>query len=223
MNRGIVAGLLVVSFMLGSGAWAKKEKTGVLEKDLFSDTVYGYQLTVPYNWRLKTEKEPSLLRATLQKAKLENLPAGGGQGYYDGTRFIPTVTVIADTTSLSLERFGELLLEAKGHLPNEKQYLMKMELLLQSTLESQQKVKVAGLDGIKYTLQKKYLKVVSDPRQRVYGTSKEVTVEESLLGYMVVFKNQNRVFIVQCVGERATFQFEDKEYQKLWESWKFKT
>jgi len=222
MSRRIITTLFLLALLAPSDGWAKKQKTGVLEKDLFTDSLNGYQFSVPHNWKLKTENEPSLSRATLQKIKLEKLPAGGSQGYYDGERYIPTIYVLVDTTSLSLERFCELLLKAKGHLPQEEYYLMKLDLLMQSELESQLKVKVAGQEGVSYTFQKKYLKTVQDPRQRTYGTSAQITVEESLLGRLVLFKKGNKIFMIQCAGERTTFQFEETDYQKFFESWKFK-
>ena len=221
MTKKCLALMVIGAIFLASPALAKKDKTGVLEKELFTDSLTGYQFLVPYNWKLKTEKEPSLLRATLQKIRLERLPAGGSQGYYDGERYIPTIRVLADTTSLSLERFCELLLAVKGQLPREKDYLMKLELLLQSKLESEQKIKIGGLEGIKYTFQKRYLKEVDDPRRLNLGQVGNVTVEESIFGHIIVFKKESRVFIIQCLGERATFELEQRDYQKLFESWKF--
>lgn len=213
--------VLSLTFLLSSGVWAKKGKTGVLDKNVFTDSLYKYQLTVPFNWKLKAEKEPSLLRATLQKIKLEPLPAGGSQGYYNSDRFSPTIKILADTTSLSLGRFCELLLAGKGQLPHEKEYFMKLDFQIQSDFVSEKKVRVGGLEGIEYTFQKKYLKRVQDPRQRTYGTVPEVTVEEALYGHLIVLNQGNIVYIIQCLGERATSEFEDQDYQELLESVKF--
>ncbi|OGC94282.1 MAG: hypothetical protein A2142_03685 [candidate division Zixibacteria bacterium RBG_16_48_11] len=213
--------LLGLALLLSSAVWAKKEKTGVLDKDVFTDSLKKYQLTVPYNWRAKPEKEPSLLRATLQKIKLEPPRAGSSQGYDLGERFIPTIKILADTTSLSLERFCELLLAGKDGLARENEYLMKLDLLIQSELKSEQKIKLGEQEGVKYTFQKKYLKQVRDPREKIGGTIQNVTVEESLLGYLILTKKNNQVFMIQCLGERDTFEFEDQDYQKLLASWKF--
>jgi hypothetical protein len=222
MRRCLAVVTVIGALIISSPALAKKEKTGVLEKELFSDSLKGYQFTLPYNWKLKTEKEPSLLRATLQKIKLEPLPAGGSQGYYNGERYIPTIKILVDTTSLGLEKFCELLLADKSELPRKKEYWMKLDLLVQSALESHQRVSVGGEKGLQYTLQKKFLKVVQDPRQRSQGaTTQSVMVEESLIGYLIVCKKNQDIFMIQSAGERATFEFEDRDYQKLLETWKF--
>ncbi len=221
MKRWLIVVTVIGALIFSMPALAKKEKTGVLEKGLFTDSLQGYQFTLPYNWKLKTEKEPSLLRATLQKIKLENLPAGASQGYYGGERIVPTVVILADTTSLDLNQFAERLVTGKDGLPNEKQYLMKLDLLLQSELESRVGIKIVGTNGLKYTFQKKYLREVDDPRRLNLSQTGNKTVEESVMGQVIVFKNGNQVFMIQGQGERATFEFEDRDYQKLLESWKF--
>lgn|SRR5574341_2412202 len=210
-----------LAWLLSSAVWAKKEKTGVLDKNVFTDSLNKYQLIVPPNWKLKPEKEPSLLRATLQKIKLEPPLAVSSQGYDLDERFIPTIKILADTSSLSLERFCELLLAGKDGLARENEYLMKLDLLIQSELKSEQEIKLGAQEGVKYTFQKKYLKQVRDPRQNIGGTTQTVTVEESLLGYLILTKKNNQVFMIQCLGERDTFEFEDQDYQKLLASWKF--
>ena len=60
MTKKCIALMVIGAIFLASPALAKKDKTGVLGKGLFTDSLTGYQFSVPYNWKLKTEKEPSL-------------------------------------------------------------------------------------------------------------------------------------------------------------------
>ena len=221
MFKRFLMGVTALCLMAQGPALAKKEKTGVVEKDLFTDSLKAYQFTVPYNWKAKSEKEPSLLRVTLQKTKLERLPAGGSQGSYDTDRYSPQIVILADTTSLSLEEFADKLVAAKGQLPREKEYLMKLDLVMQSHPEQKIRFEAGNLDGLKFSFQRKYFREVSDPREKPYGLTAPVTIEEALVGHLYVFKKDNHIFLIQCQGERATYQFEEREYQKLLESWKF--
>ena len=221
MLRKILLGVAALCLLAQVPALAKKEKTGVVEKDLFTDSMRAYQFTVPYNWKAKAEKEPSLLRVTLQKTKLEPLPAGGSRGSYDTDRYSPQIIILADTTSLSVEEFADKLVAAKGQLSREKEYLMKLDLVMQSHPEQKIRFKAGNLDGLKFSFQRKYFREVSDPREKPFGLTAPVTIEEALVGHLYVFKRNNSIYIIQCQGERATYQFEEKEYQKLLESWNF--
>jgi hypothetical protein len=64
--------------------------------------------------------------------------------------------------------------------------------------------------------------VVHDPRRRNYGAeTDEVVVEEALLGQITALKRGNNIFIIQSVGEKGTFQFEERDYKQLFDNWDF--
>lgn len=201
---------------------AKKTKTGDEKDGIFADTTFGYQFKVPFNWKVKTYNEPSLIRATLIKTKLENLPAGAGQSYYEGDRYTPVITILADTTSLTLDQFLERLIAQKGKLPNQKEYTKRLDLLLLSTIEKKIEVEIDSTRAVQYSIQKKHLKLVHDPRRRSSGAqTDEIIVEEALLGQITALKRGNIIFVIQSIGESATFQFEERDYKQLFGNWEF--
>ncbi|MCI0532160.1 MAG: hypothetical protein L0Y74_09465 [candidate division Zixibacteria bacterium] len=215
----LVALLLAV---FSNPGMAKKAKTGYEKDGVFADSSFSYQFQVPFNWKVKTYNEPSLLRATLIKTKLENPPAGAGQSYIEGDRYTPVITVLADTTSLTLDQFLERLMAQKGELPNAKEFMKRLDLLLLSTIEKRIEIEVDSARAVQYNLQKKHLKVVHDPRRRNYGAeTDEVVVEEALLGQITALKRGNNIFIIQSVGEKDTFQFEERDYKQLFDNWDF--
>lgn len=201
-----------------SFGWGKELKTGTVENNLFTDTKYNYQFTIPENWKAKTEKEPSPLRATLQKTKFERY----GSAYYNQIQIsIPTLFICVETTSLGLEDFCELLLETPQKLPNAQTYLYRLEFLTSSEALEQVKTFVDSVEGKKIYMRKRYFKPVQDPRAG-YGEPDNTTlVEDFLLGYFLIFKKADHLFLIHCSCDRETFRMNEADWQRLLDSWKF--
>ncbi len=208
---------LVLAVSPGFG-WGKDLKTGTVEKNLFTDSKYNYQFTIPENWKAKTEKEPSPLRAILQKTKVERY----GSAYYNQTQIsIPTLFICVETTSLGLEDFCELLLEAPQKLPHSETYLYRLEFLTSSEPLDRIKTVVDSVEAKKIYMRKRYFKPVQDPRAG-YGERDNTTlVEDFLLGFFLIFKKANTLFLIHCSCDRETFRMNEADWQKFLDSWKF--
>ena len=117
--------ILFWTVILFTAVWAdKSNKTGVIEKNIFTDNKYNYQFTIPDNWKAKVEKEPSPIRAILQKTKVERY----GSASYNQTQVsIPSAFICVDTTSLELETFCKLLLGSPKKLANSDIYLYSIQ------------------------------------------------------------------------------------------------
>ena len=96
---------------------AKEEKTGKMENDTLIDQKFGYKLNVLSNWKVKLEKEPSLIRSTLSK---KNYAVDKSSTMIEEERLIPTIVIWADTTSLSLPELENNLIKGKGNFRNKK-------------------------------------------------------------------------------------------------------
>ena len=121
--RRIVSIVIIISIFLFvfQLSWAKKEKTCKIEKDILTDEKFCYQLNVLSNWKIKLEKEPSLVRSTLT---MKNYPAATVS---EGDVLIPTIIICADTTSLSLQQIEDYLIMDKGNFGNKDEYLKNLE------------------------------------------------------------------------------------------------
>ena len=206
-------------FFLFEISQAKEEKTGKIENDTLTDQKFGYRLNVLSNWKVKLEKEPSLIRSTLIK---KNYAVDKSSTLIEEERLIPTILIFADTTSLPLQEIENSLIKGKGNFRNKNEYLMKLEVLTNYELVSTANIALDSVPGKVFGYKKSYLRNVVDPSAR-YGPDKStmVTKEDYFIGEVVVLKKGNNLYIIQLTGEREYFSVSEKECSKMLESWKF--
>lgn len=215
-----IAGLLMaLSLVLVcvSGSLAKANKTGEVEDNVYTDSKFGFQITGLDNWKVKAAKEPSLVRvAMIQKNfKISSIP-----GADKHTTSIPTITILADTTSLTLEQFEESLMGKGKLLQSKDEFMLKLDLLPNSeTLESHN-VTIDSTPAKDYTLKQPYKKTGEDPRVRdpIYGS--EVIIKDFVAGHVILFKKGNIIYVVQSSCEREFYYPVTSEFQKILASWK---
>src|SRR4030066_478879 len=207
-----------ITFVSVNPLWGKADKTGVIEKNIFTDSKYNYQFTVPDNWKAKAEKEPSPIRAILQKTKIERY----GSASYSQTQIsIPSMFVCVETISLDVDSFCKLILENPKKLPNADIYLYRLEFLTRSEVVDRGKIQVDSITAQKIYLKKRYFKPVQDPRAG-YGEPDNTTlVEDFLLGFLVVFKKEDKWYLIHCSCDREIFRINEEDWNRLFSSWKF--
>lgn len=215
-----IAGLLTVFiFVLTcvSGSLAKPGKTGEVDKNVYTDSKFGFQITGLDNWKVKADKEPSLERVvmTQKNFKISSIP-----GADKHTTSIPTIVILADTTSLTLEQFEESLMGKGKLLQNKEEFRLKLDLLFNSeTLESHD-VTMDSMPARDYTLKQPYKKTGEDPRinDPIHGS--EVIIKDFVAGHLLFFKKGRTIFVVQSSCEREFFYPVTSEFQKILASWK---
>jgi hypothetical protein len=214
--------ILLIAFIFAvSGAtspFAKPQKTGEVKKNLYRDSKFGFQISGLGNWKVKNQKEPSLLRLimTQKNYKVSSIP--GASKY---TTSIPAVLVLADTTSLSLAEVEESLLEKGKALSNQDDYLIKLDLIPNSEFLEVHDVIIDSVPARDYILKQPYKKTGEDPRVRdpIFGSS--VIIQDFVAGRVMVFKRGNNLYVVQFSCEREFFYPTDSEFQKMMSSWEF--
>jgi len=217
-NLRIRIGVLSVLFLLILPHPSKAENTGELKKNVYTDAKFGFQLTGLDNWKMKSEKEPSLLRLvmTQKNYKASNIP---GSTQY--TTSIPTIIILADTTSLTLKQVAQSLLEQKEFLANRNEFLLKLDLIANSEYLGIHDITVDSIPARDYTLKQPYKKTGEDIRvhDSMYGSS--VIIQDFLAGHVVIFKRDKNIYILQFSCEREFFYPTNVEFQKILASWKF--
>jgi hypothetical protein len=212
--------ILVVLFSLALPSWGKAESTGEVSKNVYTDAKFGFQITGLDNWKMKSEKEPSLLRLvmTQKNYKASNIP-----GSSEYTTSIPTVIILADTTSLSLKQVEQSLLEGKDFLANKSEFLMKLDLIANSEYLEIHDITVDSIPARDYTLKQPYKRTGEDIRvhDSMYGST--VIINDFLAGHVVLFKKGRNVYVIQFSCEREFFYPNSVEFQKILASWKFST
>lgn len=198
--------------------FAKPNKTGNVEKNVYTDSEFGFQITGLDNWKVKSQKEPSVARVimTQKNYKVSTIP--GASKY---TTAIPAILVLADTTSLSLEQVEESLLEGGKLLQNKDEFMIKLDLIHNSECLELHDVMIDSAPARDYTLKQPYKKTGEDIRVRdpIYGSS--VIIQDFLAGHVILFKKGKNIYVVQFSCEREFYYPANSEFQKIIGSWKF--
>ena len=210
LKIGLVS--LGLILLVTNPCFAKKKKTGEVKKNVYTDSKFGFQITALRNWKVKTQKEPSLLRVFMTQ---KNYKVSRTRGASQQTTAIPTILILADTTSLSLAEVESCLFYKGKKLKNKDDYMMKLDLIPNSEYLGMGDVMIDSLPARMYTLQQKYKKTVDDPRQRRSPMGSTVIIEDFLAGHVILFKKENRIYVVQFSCEREFFAPTNEEFQKI--------
>jgi hypothetical protein len=209
---------LLFALFSATGSYAKPKKTGNVEKSVYTDSEFGFQITGLDNWKVKNQKEPSVVRVimTQKNYKVSTIP--GASKY---TTAIPAILVLADTTSLSLEQVEKTLLEGGKLLQNKDEFMIKLDLIHNSECLELHDVAIDSAPARDYTLKQPYKKTGEDIRVRdpVYGSS--VIIQDFLAGHVILFKKGRNIYVVQFSCEREFYYPTNSEFQKIIGSWKF--
>lgn len=214
----VLMGVLLVS--VPDLCWAKKQKTGKVKGNTFTDSKFAYALSFLKNWKLKDEKEPSLLRASLMKKNYQIDP----RSRISRSDFnIPTILVLADTTSLPLEEFRTALFTEDGEkIKNKKEYQLRLDFLTGSEMVQESETLVDSIPARILTMRKPFERALDDITQARSPLGSVRIITEFLVGYLVVFKHKNNVFVAQLSCERQFFGTNHEEFTRIMEGWKFK-
>jgi hypothetical protein len=218
--KRLMIGLISLAFILAAAnpCLAKKKKTGEVEKNVYTDAKFDFQIAGLSNWKVKNKKEPSCLRVSMtqKNRKISRTPGATAQ-----TTAVPTILVLADTTSLSLAEVDSCLFYKCENLQSKDEYMMKLDLIPNSEHLGAGDVVLDSLPARMHTLQQKYKKTVEDPRERMSPLGSTVIIEEFLAGHVILFKKENNIYMVQFSCEREFFAPTNEEFQKIIQTWKF--
>ena len=214
----ILMGIFLVS--ISHLSWAKKQKTGKVEDHVFIDSKFAYQLSFLKNWKLKDEKEPSLLRASLMKKNYQiDQLSKQNRGEFN----IPTIQIMADTTSLSTEEFKkELFAEKPKRIKNKDDYAITLEFLTGSEIMDESETLVDSIPAKILTMRKPFERLVTDPTMVNDPLGDKRLVNDFLIGYILLFKQHKNIYLVHFYCERQFFGNNHEEFVKIMEGWKFK-
>lgn len=236
MKKALVF-VLAIFFLVGTfqTSFAKKEKTGKVKDNVFTDSKFEYHLEFLKNWKLKTENEPSLVRATLMK---KNYQVDKSRRFSGHETNVPTIIIMADTTSLSLEEFKDEFLKEKPQIKNIDKYRMKFEFLTNSELLQEREILVDSIPAHILTFRKPYLITVANPtdkgsyRDEVRSDyddpgvrnpeDSEKLVEDFIAGHLLFFKKGNEIYVIHFSCERQFIVENHREFTTIMDKWKFK-
>jgi hypothetical protein len=221
MKKLLILTVMFLFVVVGTtSTYAKAKKTGKVEKNVYTDSEFGFQITGLKNWKVKAQKEPSLVRVlmTQKNYKMSSIP---GTSKY--TTAIPTILVLADTTSLSLKQVEESLLKEGKLLQNKDDFMIKLDLVPNSKYLEIHDVMIDSVPARDYTLKQPYKKTGEDPRVRDPINGSSVIIQDFLAGHVILFKKGKNIYVVQFSCEREFYYPTNSEFQKIIDSWRFST
>jgi hypothetical protein len=201
-----------------TSVFSKSVKTGEVEKNIYTDSKFGFEITGLGNWKVKNQKEPTLTRVIMTQKNFKVSTITGASKY---TTTIPSIIVVADTTSLSLKQIEESLLEGSKLLPNKNEFLMKLDLITNAEYLEIHDVVIDSVPARDYTLKQPYKKTGEDIRERDPLNGSSVIIKDFLAGHVILFKKGNNIYVVQFSCEREFYYPTNSEFQKIIGSWRF--
>jgi hypothetical protein len=194
------------------------DKTGEIKDNVYTDAKFGFQITGLQNWKVKKQNEPSLVRVLMTQTNYKTSSIPGASKY---TTTIPSILVLADTTSLSLAQVEDCLLKSGKGLGDQEEFSIKLDLIPNSEISEIHDITVDSIPARDYVLKQPYKKTGEDPRVRdpLYGS--QVIIQDFVAGHVILFKKGHNIYVVQSSCEREFFYPTDSEFQKIMGSWEF--
>jgi len=199
-----------------AGARKKSKKAGEIDGGVFTDNKYGYSLTMSDAWDTSIKKDKDAVRIILLKKEFEIPMEYQHAPSYTKT---PRVTVYADTTSLSLNQFVDMLLIDSIKCDQKKAVINEFEILWGDFIQKgRAKMTVGDVTGIRLHGQKRYTIQV----QRAGSESDKADVVTDFYGGSIFFaKDGNTIVMMNMICEWRYYANEEKDFIKLINGFKF--
>ena len=188
--------LLLTLSLIGIPAQAKK--AGEIKNDVYTDLEYNFSFNTPAGWSAKIGNTGKVLRIGLDQTSA--VPPRHFQGDLRDYMQIPTIRVLVDTTSLSVDAFIDKLLDP-NFKSKQKTGLMKYLTLLGKNPEIQKRSNITFADIKATTLEARqaYSMEVS-----TRGSDRADVVNDYKYGSIFFSVRDGRIYIFHMICEYQT-------------------
>lgn len=208
-KRIIAAGILVLC--LAQFAFAKKEKTIVVNDTLITDAKYNFTMSVNKNWKVKGFNEPSIERVYLEK---KNYSVNPEVKTYGGDYTIPTIVVFAQEFSGSPDDFISILQASLEEHRSDNNIVQKLGLLMDSELVTSGDATIDSIKAKHVILKRNYKRLLA---KDAYGGSTdpaqqpEKFINDHEVHELYILKKDNILFVYQAYSEREFYRGENMD------------
>ena len=198
MRRKLTLALLVVFVISLIGIPAQAKKAGEINDDVYTDTEYNFSFSIPAGWSTNVGKAGKVLRVNLDQTSA--VPPRHFQGDLRDYMQIPTIKVVVDTTSLTVEKFIDYLLDPEVKT-KQKKGLMKYLPLISKDHEilKRSNVTFAGTKATMLEARQAYSMEVS-----ARGSDRADVVNDYKYGSIFFTVRDGRVYIFHMICEYQT-------------------
>jgi len=225
--RRLMIMLLVLLVAAPAGfARRKKKKAGSVEDQVYVDTKYDFQLTLPEGWKYKVGDEDDHFRLYLTQKDFEVPPY-----YLDAEDYtlVPKIVVWVDTTTMGATPFVDSLVSDTYESDQKKEILKEFELLNASSAGSgtyrdplvpmgRRIVQVGDLKGVRWAGRCTYMKEVA---LSASATGSGKRVRGAYEGTVTAIKKGNVIVVFHMMCESLYYDAIDGVMTQIVESLKF--
>lgn len=217
MKRVIWCTALLV-LAVSADAARRGERSGELKENVYTDNSYDFSIKLLDNWKGRTGKEKDKVRLTATQVNYD-IPAEYLQAP-DYTQ-VPRIVIYVDTISIGAAPFLDSLVSTsfkskqKGEMHKEFEFLLEKEI----TTRGRRAVEVAGVSGLRWDAEAKYIKEVQLSASSTSGTR----VYGSYGASIIAFKKDSMLYLVYMTCEWDYFQTIQSELLTMLQSFTWVT
>lgn len=198
MKRKLTFVLMMVLALSLMGIPLQAKKAGEINEDVYTDAEYNFSFNVPAGWSSKIGKSGKVLRVNLDQTSA--VPPRHFQGDLRDYMQIPTIKVLVDTTSLSVDEFIDNLLDSEFK-SKQKKGLMKYLTLISKIHEVQKRSKVTFADAKATVLEARQSYSMEVSRR---GSDKAEVLNDYKYGSIFFTVRDGKVYIIHMICEYQT-------------------
>lgn len=198
MRKCVCLAVVITVFISLSGIPAFGKKAGDVKDDVYYDNQHDFSFDVPTGWSTNIKSDKQVVRLTMDQKS--PVPPYHFRGELQDYMQIPTMVVIADTTSFTVEQFIDSLL-SPSYETKQTSYFMKYLKIISRPHEVLKRNQITFQDetAVMFEVRQPYEMTVS---QR--GSDRATVVNDFKYGSIFVTVRDGHVFIIHMICEYET-------------------
>jgi len=217
LRKFLIPFMLVFLMVLPAVSSAKK--TGkIVDDSLYVDNLLGIQVTAAHGWKIKVFREKKKKR-NIQRAVIvkKNFKINSLVRELHGDYTIPTVTIFADSTNMTIEQYGDMILDQLYKVNSDNEILLNTELLSETDFIDSITVKVNGLDSKRIQFKHRYKRFLDTSGRDVNWERNggvQLMQDFNIID-LAIFKKGDWVILLYAVCEREFYQLNKRAIEYM--------
>jgi hypothetical protein len=200
MKRIFTFAVAMLVAVTTADAGRKREKSGKVEGQTFTDAAHGFALTAGGNWNIKTMDADANFRVSFTQKKFEVPP-----DYLSAPDYtkVPRMIVWIDTTKMGAFAFLDSLVSSTYKSKQKSEVLKEFEILTEPKVlpKGRQPITVGSDKGVRWDGRAEYMKEVQTSASDVSGRR----VKSAYMGSIYALKHGDKMLVFHLIGEEKFY------------------
>jgi len=212
MRKRLYAVVVIMIIVCCACATAWAGKAGEIKDDVYTDIVFNFSFKIPTGWSASIKDAKSALRISMNQ---KSYPVPEQFKAHPDYAQIPTITVLADTTSLTVDQFLDNLLDGKTKSKQKDFFLRNLALISRPhEVLKRSDATVAGAKAIQLDVRQQYSLEVAKPPDpdddQAAGSDRADVVNDFKAGIIFVTVRDGKVLAIHGICEyKLSAQYKD--------------